>query len=357
MNSEYDIILTFMIAYIGGILAKKLKIPAGGMIGAMLAVSLYNILASGAVVPTVTRPIMQILGGALLGHSISKDDIRNLRRMIRPAILLVLALITLNIIVGYLLNKVCGLDLATSMLASAPGGVSDMALIADELGANTASVSLLQLFRLFGIYIIYPPLFRIIAKRVYKDDLTNSRIQRKPPKSIEYVMLSRSKDIKCFLLTLIVSFIGGSLFIVLKIPAGGLVGAVIASSILNIKTNKGYFPDKLRLWVQVGVGALIGKQMTIKSFSNIDNLIIPIGLMVVSLIIFTAILGFLVFKTSGMDLLTSLLAITPGGIQEISLIAEELGCSTSQVIAMHTIRLIAVICIFPSLIKVLIYYM
>jgi membrane AbrB-like protein len=298
---------------------------------------------------------MQILGGALLGHAIDKEDIRNLRRMIKPVILLVLALITLNIAIGYLLNMVCGFDMATSMFASAPGGVSDMALIADELGANTTSVSILQLFRLFGIYIIYPPLFRIIGKRVYRENLIQSQIQKKQHRSVENKKVFRSNELRCFLLTLIVSFTGGVIFIALKVPAGGMVGAVIASSILNIKTSKGYFPDKLRLLVQVGVGALIGKQMTRKSFSSIDNLLIPIVLMIVSLIIFTAILGVLMYKTSRMDLLTSLLAITPGGIQEISLIAEELGCNTSQVIAMHTIRLIAVICIFPSLLKIIIY--
>ena len=83
------------------------------------------------------------------------------------------------------------------------------------------------------------------------------------------------------------------------------------------------------------------------------NLALPIALITVTLFAFTGLLTFLMRRFFRMELTTALMATTLGGIQELSLMAAEMGCNTTQVVSLHTVRMIAVVCLFPLLLKLM----
>ena len=62
------------------------------------------------------------------------------------------------------LSKLTKLDLTTSLFASAPGGVSDMAIIASELGADPAKVAALQTLRLIVVIVLFPTLVTWVSR-------------------------------------------------------------------------------------------------------------------------------------------------------------------------------------------------
>lgn len=62
----------------------------------------------------------------------------------------------MNLSLGFLIFKTSKFDLTTSLFATAPAGVSDMALIADEIGADSTKVSVLQIIRLTAAVSIFP---------------------------------------------------------------------------------------------------------------------------------------------------------------------------------------------------------
>ena len=61
------IIFTLIVGIIGGYIGIKLKIPAGAMIGSMIFVGGYNVLTSGAHVPSNFKLIAQIVIGCTIG--------------------------------------------------------------------------------------------------------------------------------------------------------------------------------------------------------------------------------------------------------------------------------------------------
>lgn len=368
MSSSLQMIITFSIAIATGWLAKRLKIPAGALVGGMIGVSAFHVLTGAAAVPGLARPILQMAGGALLGHAISRSDLFNLKRLVKPALLLILGLIVINIVLGYSLFKLSHLDLTTAMYAAAPGGVSDMALIIEEMNGDTTTVSILQIFRLFSIYLLYPPVFKLLARKFERKPRPRHGQERdsalgaaareisaasEAPKRRWRWSPAAKEQTGNFALTMLSSLFGGLLFILLKVPAGGMVGGVLFSGMFNVRTGRGYVPKKFGFFLQAGVGALIGSNMTKESLVAVRHLIIPILIMTAALILFTVILGYAMFKLTSLDITTSVLAITPGGIQEMSMIAKDLGCDTTPVVVMHTVRLVAVICIFPSVIMML----
>jgi membrane AbrB-like protein len=383
------VVTTFVIAAIGGWLARRIKVPAGAMIGAIVSTALLNIFTEFTYVPSITKLVMQIAGGILLGHPISRGNLVMVKRLGKATIILISGLMLLNITLGILIHFICGMELSTSLFATAPGGVSDMALIADALGANTSIVSLMQLFRMFGIYLIFPPIIRLLTRKnrmnievnstiVKQEEVAKSKrrlIAPRLPIQVEETGETSKKTRKTLIwksrkdkgeiqadnsknknlpLTVLCGILGGVVLHILKVPAGGLVGSVLACSMYNIFTGKGYIPSRLRFPIQVGVGAIIGAQMTKESLVSFRTLVIPVFVMIIGLLVFTLLFGVLMNRTTKLDFSTCLLALTPGGIQETSLLAEELGCDTAIVIVMHTIRLVVVICIFPSLLSLLI---
>lgn len=344
MDIRIKTAVTLLAALAGGWCGKKLRIPAGAMVGAIAASAILNITTGAAYVPAAAKPVLQIAGGILLGHTIGRESLLLMKRIGRAVIILILGLIVLNITLSGIIHSLCKMDLTTALFATAPGGVSDMALIAEEFGADTGVISVIQLFRMFGIYLIYPPLLKRIAA------YTSVRGEG-PGENNEQELKTEiaGKQAGNILLTILSGVAGGLLLKNTGLPAGALIGSAAACSLWNIVTGRGMISAKVRFPIQAGVGSLIGAQMTFQSVISLKDLAWPIVIMLTGMIVYTFLFAFWMHKSSGMDFTTCLLALTPGGIQETSLLAQDLGGNMAVVIVMHTVRLVAVICIFPVL--------
>ncbi|WP_026506764.1 AbrB family transcriptional regulator [Butyrivibrio sp. MC2013] len=346
MTTSFCCAATILVGLIGSYTGKKLKLPSGAMVGSILAVSIFNCSLGAAVLPQVTKPCLQVLGGALLGHGISRGELQKAGSIIKAALVLVMTMLLLNLTTGTAVNHISDINLVTALLATAPGGVSDMALIAEDLGADMRIVSILQLFRMFAIYLIFPPLLRMVNKM----PLMSSGADECAGGSMGKAGLKKGKRGDC-LMTLAVAFAGGLALEMLGMPAGYMVGSVFAGAAWNIVTGRGYIPEDWRFYIQSLTGALIGCRMNKESLGLLGSLAVPVCCMVTGMLIFTFICGRVMAMISEIDLRTSLLCLTPGGIQETSLLAADMGCDVSAVVVMHTIRLIVVICIFPLLLS------
>ncbi|MBP7401173.1 MAG: AbrB family transcriptional regulator [Clostridia bacterium] len=401
-------LLTNAIGAAGGILLFRLKVPAGAMIGSMIAVMVFNIFAHAAVYPDDIRKYVQIASGILIGCRIQRKDVGELKKVIVPSLLLMLGMFTLNLSFAFLFTRFGGLDINTSLFAAAPGGMSDMALIAEDLGANTAQVAMLQLARILFIISLFPALFKWLAARGWRlirrkrpaaggtadgpgdsgsplaadvsgpaaavgacalapdvcpepgpsaakpDSGARSRLPMGMKlRSAAGSLRIRPASLGRFLLTIGIAVAGGLLFFSFGIPAGAMIGAMLATALFGVLSGKALFPTKLRPLIQISVGAFLGARMTMDSLLSLRDLMIPALIMLVGLIIASLGFGYLIHRITGLSISTCFLASTPGGLAEMSLIAEELGCDAPKVAVMHTFRLMMVILLFPTLLRVL----
>lgn len=333
----------------GGWCGRKLRIPAGAMVGAIVGAAVLNITTGAAYMPSAARPLLQIAGGILLGHTISRSSLLLMKKIGKAVVILLFGLLVLNITLSAVIHYLCGMEWTTALFATAPGGVSDMALIAEEFGADTGVISVIQLFRMFGIYLIYPPLLKWIAKFAPQTKMQSIGEAEQTPDGQD-----KGKQTENILLTILCGIAGGLPFKNSGLPAGALIGSVAACGLWNILTGRGMISQRIRFPIQAGVGSLIGAQMTLQSVISLKNLAWPIAIMIIGLIAYTFLFAIWMQKGTGMDYTTCLLALTPGGIQETSLLAQDLGGNMAVVIVMHTVRLVAVICIFPILLTIVI---
>jgi membrane AbrB-like protein len=350
-------ILTLFVAVVGSLLARKLRVPAGGMLGAMIAVAALNLLTGKAVFPSELRTVVQIFSGAMVGSRIARKDVLELRHIIIPTILLMIMMIIMNITIGVSMHKLGGLDIATAMFASSPGGMSDMALLAEDLGANSSYVTVLQLLRLLTIYIFMPGLVKKIAakseaKRQVGDPrrtVDNSQVAR----DIGEVLEEPSKKIRMrrLIMTILVATAGGLLFHYLGVTAGAMLGSMIAVAIYNITTGLVYYPPPARNYTQIFSGAFLGMRMDMASVLGLSGLAIPALLEIFGVLGFAFLSAFLISKITKLDFCLALMASTPGGLQEMSILSEELNQDTPKIAVMQTARLMSVIAVFPTMIR------
>ncbi len=153
------------------------------------------------------------------------------------------------------------------------------------------------------------------------------------------------------ILTLLSAFIIGYIFYKLKITGGMMIGAIIGSAIFNIATGRGHMTYEYKFIAQVFSGAVIGCTISREDLKGMKYVFKPFLFVITMFLITNITVGFILYYTSEMDLVTSLMCAVPGGISNIPIIAIDFGANGAQVVTVQFARLLAGVGVFPTLIK------
>lgn len=348
-----SLVYTLLAATAGGLLIKKFKVPAGAMIGAMLAVALLGIFTGQAYLPSEIKVVLQIIAGTFIGLGIEKKDVVALKKVIRPAIINVAAVILLTLAMGFLLYYFTDFDLPTALLSCAPGGVVDMALISYDIGADASVVSILQLTRLVSVIVLFPPLITRIVKLFNKRKAKTEELAAAPEEEavLEAEELAEKHGWKEIFITCLVGAASGLLGFFLGIPAGTIVFSMAGVAALNIFWGKAYLPKPVRTGAQICSGGLIGEGITLAALIGLKDAIVPALLFVLGHFLISMVLSIRLYRTTTMNLPTAFFCCAPGGMQEFSLIAPDFGADASKVMTFQLLRVVCVIGLYPTLIS------
>jgi len=330
-----NLILTIIIAILGGYLADKKKVPAAYMLGALFLVAIFNVLFNRAFFPTYFKFITQIATGTFIGSKFRSEDIKMLKKVIVPGMTMVVLMIAFSFLLSYLMSTFLGIDSLTSFFATAPGGIMDISLIAYDFKANTSQVALLQLIRLISV-IAFVPFF---TKKCYdRNNKKNVSFEQEIKNEIKEEEKIENKNKKSLLFTIIIGIIGGVIALV---------------AYFNVKTHRAYMPLTLRKIIQSFGGALIGAKVTLTDVIALKDLVLPIILIIIGFCLMNVFVGFFLYRTTKFSLSTALLSASPGGMSDISLMAEDLGANGPQVASIQFLRAIFIVGVYPIIIKIL----
>lgn len=343
------ILLTLIIGSIGGYIFLKLKVPAGGIIGAMLFTGIFNIITSQALAPFYFKLFAQSIAGAYIAIPITLDNIKAMRKVFIPSVIVIVWMLIISIILalGCVATAHSNLDLLTSFFMSAPGGMSDIVLIANEVGADTAQVSIIHIIRTFFVLGILPITSRYIAilleKKYPEKFKTNLEVHKE-----KYQKLSVDKNKTNFFITLLVALLSGWMGFLSVIPGGALSFSMIFVTIFNLITKKGYMPLSMRRFAQMCAGVLIGSTITRGSIANTQYILAPLIIILSGNVFINIVLGLMLFHYSELDLRSCLFATIPAGVADMALMADEFSGEGAEVALVQTIRLVSVVILFPQ---------
>ncbi|MDP2873619.1 MAG: AbrB family transcriptional regulator [Bacillota bacterium] len=401
----------FLLGIPGWLAFRALKVPAAPILGAMTLVGALRILGySPPPTPEIMKPLLQIVCGMFIGLRVTTEIKRAFRRMMSLAIVVSVYWMVTALATGYLLYTVTSLDLATALLGSTPGGVSEMGLMAFSLGADPATVALMQFFRLVLVLVLvpllHPLLGRLLATKPHTAAAAGAAAlaaagapenpARTSPATAASVPVSsavagavsgngelaaaeaspgapqesrlaggrggwstRGRLPKltvraAHLRTLLLAAAGGLALNAVGFPAGGLVGAMIAVGIGRVlEWDCAGFPGDVRSIAQVGLGAIIGLSFSSEMVSSIARMALPVALLSVALFTNGCLLAVIIHRLTGWDIRTCLVATSAGGVTQMSIVADDMGADPVTVTLLHVVRIITIVAVLPPVLTFL----
>lgn len=359
---EIAFFLTLLAGFIGGIVALKLKIPGGSLIGALVLSIVYNVWTGNGFFYDSCADILRFITGVYLGTRINRATLVRLKSVWKAALVMMIGLLMMNMIVGSILSRICDLDIGTAIMASAPGGMTELSLYASDIGADVSTVATLQVVRVLANIGLMPIIIRSFAKKQYiiklgknnkKMWFDDAGVSRQLQNSS---FLNERKEYP-IIIKLIVMFLGALAGVVIfekiGVPSSLMIGAMVGTLFANIGFGEVQFPSKTGATLQMFTGAYVGTTVSKKQLVSLMSMIPGVILMVISFLVCTVILGVLIYRLLNIDIGTAMFACAPGGISDMALIAIDMGADIAVIVSMHTIRLITLIVVIPYMISIL----
>lgn len=336
-----QIVFTLLAALVIGLILDRRHMPGGMMVGAVIGACSLNLVFGMAQMPAFSKTAAQIVAGAFIGSGISRSELPQMKKVLKPALLVIAGLLFFNLISAFIIHKISRIDLLTALLCTTPGGISDIPIVAADMGADASKVLVMQFVR-FAVGIgLFPA---VISK------ITQTEAQGRQD---DQVLLKSKKSNGSIpvLLTLGAAAAFGIIGRVSGLPAGTMAFSTIGSVVFKLVYPKANLPRFIRKAAQCLSGAYVGAGIGMAQVLEFRLLLVPALVLVLSLALGAGLIGSLLKRMNYFSLREAMLAATPAGASDMALISADLGIHNIRLIFLQVMRMIAVITMFPALFK------
>ena len=330
--------LTLSIGTLGGFAFFAVDLPLAFMLGAMVCTTICSLAGAKLYIPDRLRSVMICVLGVLLGSAFTPDTLAQAARL--PVTITAL-LVYLTLIMGAMyvyFRKVLRLDPITAYFSASPGGLAEMTTIGASLGADERRIALVHSTRILLLVMIIPFWFRITQGLSGARGTIRVSILDTPLMEIVILVLC--------------GVVGYALARLIRIPAHRLIGPMLLSAAAHMSGIAAPRPPFEGLAVaQIVLGASIGARFVGVPLRDVfQTMLASVGstaFMLLGTVLFARILA----PITGFNLHAIILAFSPGGLAEMSLVALSLGIETAFVATHHVIRIAILVTLAPVLFR------
>jgi membrane AbrB-like protein len=329
------IVLIGLSAVLGGLLS-WLHAPAALLLGPLIA-GVIVATGSGTIAPPV-RPVVvaQGLVGCMIANMVPLSIVSDILRHWPLFAFGVVAVIAASTALGWLMTRLQVLPGTTALWGLSPGAASVMTLMAESYGADIRLVAFMQYLRVVMVAGIAALVARLWG--IDTPHMTGPIVWFPPLDALGLVE------------TLALAISGPLIARALRIPAGAFLLPLVAGVVLK---HHGWMAIELPPWLLAAcyalVGWTVGLRFTRPLLIHAARALLPIVGCALILIALCGAIAALLVALAGVDPLTAYLATSPGGADSIAIIAASSNVDVSFVMAMQTVRLIAVLFLAPLL--------
>jgi membrane AbrB-like protein len=382
--------LTLAVGGIFGFIFMRLKVPNGLRIGALLGAALLSVFFRQAFMPSQTRFLVQVVAGALVACTVEQSDLRRLPLVIKPTLIALASFLLLNLALGSLIYAVSPMDRVTAMLAVVPGGITDIPIIAADMGADTPQVALVQLVRYIAGVAFFPSMILAydnamekrraknlatatlvadlatgetnlatdetnLATNLAKDETnlaTGETAKQEKPR-----IKSSVNSMRAFVCTFVVALIAGFIGRLTGFPAGAFLFSALGVLVLKLKFDFAYIPNAAKNCALLVSGCYIGSLVTMQDVLGFRFLALPILIVLLGYIANCFITGKIISRTCSYTRKEGMLTTTPAGASDIALNSSDIGVTNTDIIIIQVVRALVAVGVFPQLINLMIMFL
>ncbi len=167
---------TLLLAAAGATAGRLSRLPSGPMIVTLFAASAFHISGLGEIeLPRWLLTITYAILGWTVGLRFTQAILAHALKAFTRVLLNVSLLISFCAALGYVLTLTLGIDALTAYLATSPGGLDSVAIIAGSSNVDVPFVMALQTIRFLIIVVAGPPIARFLARRANEEELHSGK--------------------------------------------------------------------------------------------------------------------------------------------------------------------------------------
>ncbi len=323
------------IGIVGGALFAWAGAPLAWMLGALISVTAASLAGARVAIPSPLRTVMVAVLGVMLGSAFTPEIAGHIPAW-SGAVLVLLGflVVTMALAVAFFRFGV-GMDRATAYFSGAPGGITEMALAGESHGADSRVITLMHATRILVIVAVIPFYFRVVG---------GIDVPTLPPDAASLL------DTPVFdgVLMAGCAVLGYPLARLLRLPAAALIGPMLLSAGVHMAGWTAASPPfELLAAAQVVVGAALGARFAGVTLRRVWPYLLIGAASAVIMMAVSWLAAILFAERVGVDPMGLLLALVPGGLVEMGLIALSLGIDTAMVSTLHVLRIALIMLAAP----------
>lgn len=341
-NKKNRFYITLLIATLGGVLFSLFGIPIPWLLGPMTAVLISSRFGGfQAFWPRQIRDAGLVLLGYSIGLSLTKEAVIQIFEKLPLMLILTVILISFCAGIAFFVSKLSGIEYPTILTGSIPGGLSQILVFSEEVkGIDITIVTFLQVTRVIIIifsvpFLISSPLFDHLSVH------SNLNMTEHTESFFPNILLFA-------ILCVIFAFLGKKL----KFPTPFLLGPIVGTAVLTISGVHGpELPSSVLDLSQIMIGSYIGlllkpekldNKAKILSLAFISGMVMVLGSLGMSMLL----VHFYQITPS-----TSFLSLTPGGADQMAILAHEVQADLSMVAGFQLFRLLFIFFVVPPFLR------
>jgi membrane AbrB-like protein len=350
LNLPLSFMLLFLLGYFGYRVFRFFNIPGGAITGSLLLVAIFSCLGVGwANIPSYFNTFFQVVLGIMVGCKFDRETAPRIKTLIVPSLFVTVTMAGISLVMGVLLAKITGIEAGTALYASMPGGLAEMSLLAMERNLNAPVVTLFQYMRVLATFVSVP----LIAIRYNQGAKEAAAGPAAAPEAGEDK--KSGARMSQILITLVIGGFGGFAAKAIGVPVGGLLGAMTVVGLLRtLGVTLKPLPRRLVIFAQIGLGVYLGTTFTPEVVATLHRLLIPTAIFSVVIVLLGVILGVLIHRFWGLDLVTSLLACAAAGVTQMSAIALDMDADAVTVGLLQAFRYAVTMMVMPAIISLMV---
>ena len=163
MNQNY---LVFFAVLGGSAIGHKSGFPAGAMVGGLILGLVVKAFMNVGLDPKIEW--LSFISQALVAYVIVRgsdfSSLAELPKYLPAAVAYSFSLLIFTLGLAWIFSKLLKMDFLTSLFATTPGGLTGIAIVAADMGANPAISVLFNIIRVVTILIVVPIIANLIVR-------------------------------------------------------------------------------------------------------------------------------------------------------------------------------------------------
>ncbi|MEJ1161319.1 AbrB family transcriptional regulator [Prosthecomicrobium sp. N25] len=322
--------LALALGWCGGYAFATLRLPLPWMLGSMTVLTVASLLRLPVAAPALIRPPMTAIIGVMLGSSFRPDVVAQVGTWL-PTVLGLAAFVSVSALACIVyLHKVAGFDRATAYFAGMPGGLVEMIELGEQRGADHNAIALAHSARVLMIVLTLPFLVQWIE---------GVSLGNRSQLGTSLAAASWS-GLELLVVCGIVGVIVGRR---LNLPGPFLLGPMLASAAVHVSGLTDFVPPReIVNTAQLILGTVLGCRFAGTAPATILRVLrIAVGSTAILLAV-TMSFAYILGHATGYGMVPIMLAYSPGGLAEMSLVALAIHTDVAFVAAHHIVRIVLV---------------